>query len=76
MIGTTLWGYCNGFFGRDSYSPKRVEALGVDWVVARQLDEEAAPEFASFDTPTDLSAYLTAWSSTAAKSEWSDIETP
>jgi hypothetical protein len=30
--------YCGGWFGRDSYSPKRVEAMGADWVVARTED--------------------------------------
>lgn len=29
-IGTELYGSCNGFFGRDSYEPKRIEALGID----------------------------------------------
>ena len=44
-IGTMLYGYCGGHFGRDSYSDKRVEAVGVDWVVVRQ--EDGAPDFAS-----------------------------
>ena len=33
-IGTMLYGYCVGYFG-ESYDDKRVEALGADWVVAR-----------------------------------------
>jgi len=35
LVGTVLKGYCGGWFGRDSYEDKRVEAVGVDWVVVR-----------------------------------------
>ena len=34
-VGTILYGFCGGAFGRDSYDDKRVEAVGVDWVVVR-----------------------------------------
>lgn len=34
-VGQVLYGFCGGAFGRDSYEPKRVEAVGADWVVAR-----------------------------------------
>ena len=37
-VGSILYGYCAGHFGRDSYDKKRVEALGVDWVVVREID--------------------------------------
>ncbi len=40
-IGDTLYGFCNGYFGRDSYGDKRVVAKGNErgrnWIVA--LDE-------------------------------------
>ncbi len=35
MVGTMLYGYCGGEFGRDGHADKRVEGVGVDWVVAR-----------------------------------------
>ena len=35
-VGTKLYGYCGGYFGRDSHDTKRVEAVGADWVVARE----------------------------------------
>jgi len=35
LIGETLYGFCNGFFGRDSYEAKTIEAIGKDWIVAR-----------------------------------------
>ena len=44
-VGTVLTGYCRGFFGRDSYGNKRVEAVGADWVVARS--EDGNPVFAA-----------------------------
>lgn len=40
-------GYCGGLFGGYSYNKKRIEALGVDWVVAREIDDEAVPCFAT-----------------------------
>ena len=36
QIGDQLYGYCGGKFGRDTYREKRVEAIGVDWVVVRE----------------------------------------
>jgi hypothetical protein len=41
-VGTVLFGFCGGWFGRDSYDDKRVEAIGVDWVVARHLGDGSA----------------------------------
>lgn len=38
LVGTVLYGYCGGHFGRDSYDNKRVEAIGADWLVARDSD--------------------------------------
>lgn len=42
-VGTVLYGHCGGEFGRDSYTDKRVEAVGADWVVAREIKTDAAP---------------------------------
>jgi len=54
-VGTVLYGFCGGAFGRDSYDDKRVEAVGVDWVVARSVNHiDARAEFAQSDeTGTD-----------------------
>lgn len=35
-VGDLLEGYCGGWFGRDWYGTKHVEAIGSDWVVARE----------------------------------------
>ena len=42
-VGSVLHGYCGGAFGRDSYTHKRVEAVGKGWLVARNEYDE--PEF-------------------------------
>lgn len=48
QIGQVIYGFAGGYFGRDSYSDKRVEAVGVDWVVCREIgDEFAIPIFAA-----------------------------
>lgn len=41
-VGDVLKGFCGGAFGRDSYADKRVEAVGADWVVARETDSGCA----------------------------------
>lgn len=53
--GDTLYGFCGGAFGRDSYGDKIVIAVGRDWLVAR---ESGQPVFATGD-PSRLGAYLT-----------------
>lgn len=53
--GDTLYGFCAGRFGRDSYGEKVVVATGRDWVVAR---EDGMPVFANC-SPEFLVAYLT-----------------
>lgn len=63
MVGQFLFGFCNGYFGRDSYGRKRIEAEGADWVVVR--DVNGSPCFTSFAS-TDTKRQLL--------EEWSDSE--
>lgn len=51
QIGQILYGYCGGLF-EDSYEHKRVEAVGVDWVVAREIDS-GHPVYADNDWRDD-----------------------
>lgn len=53
-VGTVLYGYCGGLFGRHSYGEKRVEAVGADWVVAR--DSSGSPLFYQ-GVPENLEAF-------------------
>lgn len=47
-VGDVLYGFCNGYFGHDSYEDKRVEAIGGDWVVARSVGEFASSPYLHF----------------------------
>jgi len=58
-IGTLLDGYCNGFFGRDSYGKKLIEGVGADWIAVREEDGE--PNFASFKSMSDRDYYISLW---------------
>lgn len=53
-VGDLLYGFCAGAFGRDSYGERRVEAIGSDWVVAR--NDSGDPEVA-FGDPEELCAH-------------------
>lgn len=46
-VGQVFRGFCRGLFGRDSYGEKRIEAIGYDWLVARE--EDGNPVFCSTD---------------------------
>jgi len=46
-IGKVLHGFCGGFFGRDSYTDKCIEAEGRDWIVVRE--RSGKPNFAWFN---------------------------
>lgn len=37
-VGDEVHGFADGYFGRDSYGCRRVEAVGPDWIVTRRLD--------------------------------------
>lgn len=51
-IGQVLYGNCGGIFGRDSYNPKRIEAIGPDWIVVR--DDQGYLHFASFASGEEI----------------------
>lgn len=70
-VGTLLYGFTGGYFGRDSYGPKRVEAVGRDWVIAR--DEMLGPVMARVPHPSKLAQYATR---EAAEEAGQDYEGP
>ncbi len=62
-IGRIIYGYCNGYFGRDSYDNKRIEAEGIDWIVARSIENTSSqPEFASFYSEEEKENLIKIWS--------------
>lgn len=54
-IGTTLYGFCGGCFQNDSHTDKRVEAIGADWIVVREI-ESGIPDVA-FTSTEQLEKY-------------------
>lgn len=67
MIGMKLKGFCGGFFGRDSYGDKRIEAVGNDWIVARE--ENGEPVFATFVSGRHRDGLLAEWSEQGSKQD-------
>lgn len=59
-VGELLNGYCNGYFGRDSYEDKRIEAVGYDWVVARGTQSHR-PLLATFDSNAEMEVCMNGW---------------
>lgn len=58
-VGSILYGFCGGAFGRDSYHDKRVEAIGADWLVARPLGWHGNEPVELFTgNPEELEQYL------------------
>lgn len=74
FIGQKLYGYCGGMFGRDSYGTKRIEAFGVDWIVAREVDGygENYPLFAWFKSNAEMLAEVAEHSSEEARVRWEE----
>lgn len=58
-IGRVLYGFCGGFFGREEYDEKCIEAIGKDWIVARKSNGQVV--FASFLGTQQMMAYLQEW---------------
>ena len=53
-VGQLLRGFCDGHFGGDSYLDKRIEGIGADWIVAREIGCGGYPVFASGDDIEEL----------------------
>lgn len=60
FVGINIYGFCNGYFGRDSYTDKAIIASGQDWIVA--INQRGETEFASFDPGDDMEELITEWS--------------
>lgn len=67
-IGKTLYFYCAGYFGSQSYADKVIEAIGKDWIVAREVNF-GTPVLATFDSREEMEEKLTEWSIKNQKSE-------
>lgn len=59
-VGTKLYGFCNGYFGRDSYEDKVIEYIGEDYIVAR--DSRDVVLLAYFNNRNEIEYYIKKWS--------------
>lgn len=59
FVGIQLFGFCNGFFGRDSYEDKIIIASGDDWLVAK--NDNGISEFASFGSGDIMEELIADW---------------
>lgn len=56
-VGDVLYGYCEGYFGRDSYDEKTVEAVGHDWMIVRENKHPVA----LLEVPDGIEAMAIQW---------------
>jgi hypothetical protein len=40
FVGTKIYGYCNGYFGRNDYDDKIIILEGNKWIVCAYLDTD------------------------------------
>lgn len=72
-IGRLIYGYCEGYFGRDHYSTCRIEAEGFDWIVVRPIGgSDPTPDLAAFFTEQEKIDKVAAWSSEEARRRWTE----
>ena len=51
-LGKNIYGYCNSYFGRDSYETKRIVFAGVNYIVVEHEDALKTPGIAYFHDKT------------------------
>jgi len=69
LLGRRLYGFCNGYFGRDSYETKIIEAIGYRWIVAREIDSQDSV-FAKFASEEEMNTKIKDWGSEEEKIKW------
>ena len=67
-LGAVLYGYCEGYFGRDSYGVKVVRDFGKYWVFVTD-EGYGEPNVARFKSAEEMVDCLARWSSEAARLE-------
>lgn len=62
--GERFDGFCSGFFGRDSYGLKVVEAVGHDWLAVRDYtfdEKEGIPNMTRFGNHKQMLREVAEW---------------
>ena len=70
FVDTKIYGYCDGYFGRDDYSDKIIILEGKKWIVCSYLDNDSVT-CVSFDTEEEKTECIKSWS---RKAEWRQHE--
>jgi hypothetical protein len=60
-IGTKIYGFCNGYFGRDDYTDKIIIAEGKNWIVCAYLDDSDNVTFVSFNNEKEKQECINKW---------------
>lgn len=68
LVGKELIGFCEGYFGRDSYEDKVIIMNGLNWVVA--ISEEGYPEVATFEDKQELEEWVERNSNIEESATW------
>ena len=63
FVGTKVYGYCDGYFGRDNYSDKVIILEAQKWIVCLYLYINTEREnCVSFDTEEEKTECIKSWS--------------
>ena len=61
-IGTKIYGYCNGYFGRDDYEDKIIIAEGKKWILCSYLSiDNDRVTCVNFDTKKEKEERIKEW---------------
>jgi len=63
-VGRIIYGYCEGWFGRDDYDNKIIISEGENWIVCKKANDVYTKlvSFAQFDSEEEKLIYIKKWS--------------
>ena len=71
FIGTRIYGFCNGYFGRDNYEPKVIILEGKTWIVCSYLDpNKDRVACVNFDSEEEKIECIEEWSIEPEEEDW------
>ena len=68
-VGTRIYGYCNGYFGRDDYDDKFIVLEGPTWIVCGYVERDAVA-CVNFKSEEEKNELLADWSKKPTDEEW------
>lgn len=74
-IGKKIYGYCNGYFGRDDYEDKIIVYETPNSICCIYVDKYNCKRFgdltvANFNSPQEKQKYINEWSVETPEEEW------